>query len=167
MEIFTQEQAVYLVLIAIVAILACLQVYFYFKLSRLEQRQNQLFAGTNGKDLETMLLTNWEGMNQLMQQTKELKDVVERHEMTYGRSLRRIGLVRYDAFKDVSGNMSYSLALLNDAGSGLVLTGIFTQEQGRSYVKAVRNWGPSENALTEEEEKAIKLAYKDTGAISH
>jgi hypothetical protein len=160
------ETVIYL-LLGLFALVLCMQIYLFYKISHMEQQQKAVFKGIKGADLEAMLLNNWESINHVLMESKELKEKVELLEFTNSRNVRRIGLTRYDAFKECSGNMSYSLALLNDSGTGVVITGIFTQEQGRSYVKAVRNWAAAETPLTEEEEKAIKLAYKDNGAVTH
>jgi hypothetical protein len=66
-------------------------------------------------------------------------------------------LVRYDAYNEMSGHQSSSLALLDASGSGLVLSSILHREQARLYVKQVRD-GRGEMQLSPEEEEAIRLA---------
>jgi hypothetical protein len=62
--------------------------------------------------------------------------------------------VRYDAFPDVGGEQSFSVALLDAAGSGMVLTGLYSRNDMRVYAKPVVG-GSSPHSLTEEERKAI------------
>jgi len=169
MEAISQSlkiEAVIYLLVVLFALVVCLQIYFLYKLSQLEKKYQEIFRGTKGADLETMLLNNWESLSHVLTETRELKEKVEVLEYLKDRNIRRVGLVRYDAFKNTTGNMSYSLALLNDSGTGVVITGIFAQEHGRTYVKPVRNWAEAEIPLTEEEERAIKLAYKDNGSVT-
>jgi hypothetical protein len=72
-------------------------------------------------------------------------------------SLRRLGVVRYDAFDDMGGRLSWSLALLDDSGTGVVLTSIHGRSDARTYAKPVSSWA-SEQSLSPEEGEAIALA---------
>ena len=72
-------------------------------------------------------------------------------------SLRHLGLVRYDAFADVGGRLSWSLALVDDGGNGVVLTAIHGRSEARSYAKSLAGW-TSEQPLSPEEEDAVASA---------
>jgi uncharacterized protein YlxW (UPF0749 family) len=72
-------------------------------------------------------------------------------------SLQRVGLVRYDAFEDMGGHLSFSAALLDANGDGLVITSINGRQDTRCYAKPVESWTSRHN-LSEEEEQAIRLA---------
>jgi len=72
-------------------------------------------------------------------------------------SLRHVGLVRYDAFGDVGGRQSWSIALLDDDGNGVVLTAIHGRSEARSYAKSVAGWR-SEQPLSPEEQDAVASA---------
>jgi hypothetical protein len=72
-------------------------------------------------------------------------------------SVQRVGLVRYDAFEDMGGHLSFSAALLDGSGNGLVITSINGRQDTRCYAKPVEAWNSRHN-LSEEEEQAIRLA---------
>ncbi len=72
-------------------------------------------------------------------------------------ALRHLSVVRYDAFGDMGGHLSWSVALLDDAGSGLVLTSIHGRSESRTYAKNVAGWS-SEAVLSPEEQEAIAAA---------
>jgi Protein of unknown function (DUF4446) len=72
-------------------------------------------------------------------------------------SVRRVGLLRYDAFEDVGGRLSFSCALLDERGTGVVLTSINGRQETRVYAKPV-NGGTSSHNLSLEEEEAIRRA---------
>jgi hypothetical protein len=74
-----------------------------------------------------------------------------------GRSPRNVGVVRYDAFEDMGGRLSFSAALLDDHGTGLVITSINARAESRVYAKAVKGGG-SEHNLSPEEQQAIAEA---------
>jgi Protein of unknown function (DUF4446) len=72
-------------------------------------------------------------------------------------SLRHLSVVRYDAFGDVGGHLSWSIALLDDAGHGVVLTSIHGRSEARTYAKSITGWA-SEQQLSPEEDEAIAHA---------
>ncbi len=71
--------------------------------------------------------------------------------------LRHLAVVRYDAFGDMGGHLSWSLALLDDAGNGVVLTSIHGRSDARTYAKSVASWR-CEQQLSPEEDEAIAHA---------
>lgn len=74
-----------------------------------------------------------------------------------GRSTRNLGVVRYDAFEDMGGQMSFSAALLDDHGNGVVMTSINGRSDARTYAKSVEG-GRSDHNLSREEQEAIAEA---------
>jgi Protein of unknown function (DUF4446) len=72
-------------------------------------------------------------------------------------ALRHLAVVRYDAFGDMGGHLSWSLALLDDGGHGVVLTSIHGRSEARTYAKNVSGW-TCEQQLSPEEEEAIAHA---------
>ncbi len=96
-----------------------------------------------------------------VRQTREdLEALSERQEELFrslGLSARNLGVVRYDAFEDMGGRMSFSAALLDDHGTGVVITSINGRQDARTYAKTVET-GRSEHNLSKEEEMAIAEA---------
>jgi hypothetical protein len=72
-------------------------------------------------------------------------------------ALRRVALVRFDAFPDLAGRLSFSAAVLDESGSGLVLTSIAGRSDARLYAKTVSASGGSDD-LSPEEAQAVKAA---------
>ncbi|WP_292671995.1 DUF4446 family protein [Nocardioides sp.] len=76
-------------------------------------------------------------------------------------SFRHLGVVRYDAFsgggQSAGGRLSWSVALLDDSGSGVVMTAIHGRSEARSYAKSISGWA-SEQPLSPEEESAVSAA---------
>ncbi|MCD6178031.1 DUF4446 family protein [bacterium] len=71
--------------------------------------------------------------------------------------IQKVGIVRFNPFKDVGGNQSFSIALLNNKDDGVVITSLYNREGNRIYGKPIRN-GKSPYSLSKEEEKAIEKA---------
>lgn len=72
-------------------------------------------------------------------------------------ALRHLAVVRYDAFGDMGGHLSWSLALLDDSGHGVVLTSIAGRSEARTYAKSITAWS-CEQQLSPEETEAIDHA---------
>ena len=72
-------------------------------------------------------------------------------------ALRHLAVVRYDAFGDMGGRLSWSLALLDDGGNGVVLTSIHGRSEARTYAKNITDW-KCEQQISPEEEEAIAVA---------
>jgi hypothetical protein len=77
-------------------------------------------------------------------------------------TLQHLAIVRYDAFGDTGGKLSWSLALLDDNGDGVVLTSINSRADARTYAKEVKAFA-SESKLSPEEEEAIDTLHKEAG----
>ncbi len=77
-------------------------------------------------------------------------------------ALRHLAVVRYDAFGDMGGHLSWSMALLDDGGDGVVLTSIYGRSDSRTYAKNVSTWSANQQ-LSPEEEEAIGFARDGAG----
>lgn len=86
-----------------------------------------------------------------------LRAEVARLKQEAGRSLRHLAVVRYDAFEEMGGRLSWSLALLDDQGDGVVLTSIRGRSEARTYAKSIAGWS-SEQELSPEEAEAVANA---------
>jgi hypothetical protein len=78
------------------------------------------------------------------------------------RALRDLAVVRYDALSEMSGQLSFSVALLNALGDGVVLSSINGRTETRTYAKIVRS-GAGLQALSPEEEQAVRTARLGQG----
>ncbi|MEI2715251.1 MAG: DUF4446 family protein [Nocardioides sp.] len=70
-------------------------------------------------------------------------------------ALRHLAVVRYDAFGDMGGHLSWSLALLDDEGNGVVLTSIAGRSEARTYAKSIAGWTCHQQLSPEEEEAVL------------
>ena len=93
----------------------------------------------------------------LPQDPRALRQEVAALKAESAQALRNVAVIRYDAFTDTGGQLSWSMALLDDSGSGVVLTSIQGRNESRTYAKNVAGWA-SETQLSPEEEDAISNA---------
>jgi hypothetical protein len=95
----------------------------------------------------------------------ELRKLGQEIQVTRGElreTLQHLAVVRYDAFGDTGGKLSWSMALLDDKGDGVVLTSINSRADARTYAKEIRAFA-SEAKLSPEEEEAIETLRKEAG----
>lgn len=118
---------------------------------------NRLIETAQGNELLEMLERQLDSL-------ELMKGTVENHEtrladceIAIESAKRHVGMVKYDAFDDVAGKQSFSLALFDDRGNGVVLTTLMGRVDSRTYCKSLRA-GKCASQLTPEEKKAIKLA---------
>ena len=120
----------------------------------------RLVKGTEGGELKKVLegilarqAKNAQGVEELNRQVAILTEEGFGH-------VQKVGLVRFNPFKEIGGDHSFSLALLDGRGMGIVITGLHTRERTRLYAKVIKS-GRSEFQLSEEEVKALAKAQKD------
>lgn len=73
--------------------------------------------------------------------------------------IQKVGIVRFNPFKEMGGDHSFSLALLDGKDTGFVITGLHTRERTRVYLKSIKK-GKSDLELSSEEKKALGLAQR-------
>jgi len=96
-------------------------------------------------------------IDRLEQAVRTLNKTDKRQQRLIDGSVRHVALIRYDAFEDVGGRLSFSCAMLDEHGSGVVLTSINGRQETRVYAKPIAE-GRSGYNLSSEEEEAIRQA---------
>ena len=91
----------------------------------------------------------------------EVSEEIHRLRRDVSTTLRHMAVVRYDAFGDMGGHLSWSMALLDDGGDGVVLTSIHGRSDSRTYAKNVSAWSANQQ-LSPEEEEAIGFARAES-----
>lgn len=86
-----------------------------------------------------------------------LQREVERLRRESAGALRHLAIVRYDAFGDMGGRLSWSLALADEDGDGVVLTSITGRSDARTYAKSISGWA-ADQPLSPEEDEAVAQA---------
>lgn len=107
--------------------------------------------------LRGILQGQGEQMQRLERAIRALHATDKKQQTAIEGSVRNVALLRYDAFEDVGGRLSFSCALLDDQGNGVVLTSINGRQETRVYAKPVTQ-GTSSYNLSLEEEEAIRRA---------
>jgi|GEM_PF-292972 hypothetical protein len=121
------------------------------------RRQRRLLRASDGGNLEQMLLAHADEMATLRAQVERASTAGDRNAAGLKETLQRVSVVRYDAFSDIGGRQSFSMAVLDAEGSGVVVSALHARNDMRLYAKPVMH-GTSPLPLTAEEERAIATA---------
>ena len=134
-------------------------LYLAVRLHRLNLLYKKMMQGATGESMETMLLSRIRDIEELKQAAGKLDSECTRLDTESRRHIQKVGVVRFNAFDNTGGDLSFSLALLDAADSGFVLSGIYGREDSRVYAKPVAK-GESTYLLTKEEKLALEDARK-------
>ncbi len=132
-------------------------VVLSIKLGRISKKYKKFMGGKNAKSLEKDIMGLYED-NKLIKASmdKNRKDIEDLYRK-FGSAFQKIGIVKYDAFNQMGGQLSFSLALLDENDNGFILNSVHSTEGCYSYTKEIKN-GLSEISLGEEEKKALDIA---------
>lgn len=142
-------------------ILIILVITLFLRQSRLEVNYKIFMRGKNGKSLEETFKQQLDDIEIVKEQTDLLHKRMMYVEKSLNRSYQKCGIVKYDAFKEIGGKLSFAYALLNDSNTGFVMNCIHSREGSYTYIKDVIR-GECELQLCEEEAEAIKMAMNAT-----
>jgi len=136
----------------------------FFKLRRLRNNQTLVLGDKGERDLVTHaaeLTGAVANMRDLMDEaTRKFESDINGLHLEINRCISHVAVVRYDAYKEMGGQQSSSMAFLDASGSGLVISSILHREQARVYIKELDS-GRSEIKLSPEEDAAVKCALEN------
>lgn len=146
----------------IIIIYSTLIIFFFSLLYLLVRdfrmkKKFDLFFKNGDKDLGEVLVAQ---IKKLEDQGKDIEKIfgeIEKINKILETCFQKVGVIRYNPFKDVGGDQSFSIALLDAKNNGFVISGLYTREGNRIFAKPVEN-GQSKYLLSGEEKEAIKKA---------
>ena len=143
--------------LAALALIVCLVLAA--RIGRLHRAYNSLVAGDEKATFVDAVRRQAASMDAVRSDVATLRTDLGAARADLSDALRHVAVVRYDAFGDMGGRMSFSAALLDDAGDGLVLTSINGRSETRTYAKGVKG-GASDHTMSPEEQQAIAYATR-------
>ncbi len=151
-------------LAALVVILMILMIVNVVQMSKLKKNYKIFMTGKNAKTLEDTLIKRLDQVDELMVASKanekNIKALFQNMQLTY----QKMGLVKYDAFHEMGGKLSFSLAMLDMKNNGFIISAMHTREGCYTYIKEIVD-GNSIIVLSEEDQEALNQAMnvKSTG----
>lgn len=147
----------FLGLLAIIIILLILIIVAFVQISSFKKKYNKFMLGKDGSSLEADIVSIYED-NKFMKLSidknrDDIKELFNKNQIT----LQKVGLVKYDAFKEMGGKLSFALAILDGNNDGVIINSVHSSEGCYSYTKRIKA-GDSQMALSNEEKVAVERA---------
>lgn len=143
--------------VAMAFILGVLLIVSLIKIRKLNKKYSAFMKGANGKDLEASILGRFGEMDKMKTDIEYIFGKLNIACDMLLTAYQKMSIVKYDAFKEMGGKLSFSMALLDDKNSGCILTSVHTREGCYTYVKEIIK-GESFVVLSEEERQALEEA---------
>lgn len=146
--------------VSLVAIVLCIVVLC--KLRNMKRAYTKFMSGKDAESLEPLILKKFEEIDTLKtlsdKNSNHIKEILDRLQFVY----QKVGIVKYDAFNEMGGKLSFSLAMLDDRKNGYIINSMHSREGCYTYIKEIVN-GQSYIDLGEEEQQALNQALVGQG----
>lgn len=146
-----------IIMSVIILISLVLNILNMCSISKLKKTYKKFMQGKNAKSLEKEIMGLFED-NKFMKSSiesnkKDIRILYKKFETTF----QKIGIIKYDAFNQMGGKLSFCLALLDENNDGFILNSVHSTEGCYSYTKEIEN-GTCKISLGDEEQKALNIA---------
>ena len=148
-------------LIVLVIFLIMLSIYLNKSVKKLEMKYKKFMRGPNAASLEQSFAGEFRQLNEVNDRQIRMLTRISNIERQQSTTFSKSGVVKYDAFEDVGGKLSFVLALLDDSDNGIVLNAIHSKDNCFLYLKEIVN-GESYIMLSDEEVRALLIAKNFT-----
>jgi hypothetical protein len=129
------------------------------KVNKLKKRLDQFVLGKNGESLEEDIASLYKDHQHMTEKVEENRISIKNLDQEFDHAYQKVGIVKYDAFQHVGGQLSFSLAMLNRMNDGFVINSVHSTDGCYSYTKEIKN-GKCLVTLGKEENEALATAMK-------
>lgn len=147
---------IYLTLILLLVAFIIIIILFA-RQNALMKKYRSFMRGRGGRSIEDLLKTRIDEIDKLKENDAYISKRLKSLERSVLKSYQKCGIVKYDAFKEMGGKLSFAYAMLNEENSGFIINSIHSREGCYTYIKEIIK-GESFIALSEEENEAFELA---------
>ena len=149
----------FLVVMSVLVILLIIGfIIMIIKLSSINKKYKTFMKKLgNGENIEEDLENYIYRVERVEKENNQIRNLIDSLDSNMENCIQKIGMVRYNAFKDTGSNLSFALALLDEHNNGVVFNGIYSREMSNIYAKPVEK-GQSKYTVSEEEKEAIQMA---------
>ena len=150
-----------ILMMVMIVILFVLQVKNSFKIDRFMKKYKSFMRGKDGISLEKTILRNINEIDMLMESSKNHMEQIRQLKEIQLHTLNKTAIVKYDAFKEVGGTLSFVLTLLTKENDGLIMNSMHSNKEGcYIYIKDVKAGEVFVN-LSEEERQSLEQAINN------
>lgn len=127
------------------------------KVNRMIKKYEKFMKGKNAEDLDDILHQTLDKMDKIELAHHRSMIKIDEGLNSIGSTYKKMGIVKYDAFKEMGGNLSFALAMLNSENNGFIINTMHGRESSYTYIKEIIN-GEAYSTLGEEEKEALDKA---------
>ena len=138
-------------------VLLIMQIRLMGNFKKLYRTYDRFMRGKDMESMEETVLAQFERIEALEKSNEEKDRQIESIFENLQHVYQKTGLVKYDAFREMSGKLSYAVALLDKEDNGILVNSMYSREGCYSYVKTISG-GKCSIEMSEEEQKALKIA---------
>ena len=151
----------FIVAYALILVLIIIVVVQAVKIGKLSKRYKKFMSGKNAKSLEQDIEGIFEENRFIKASTEKNRKDIQALYRKFEGAFQKVGIVKYDAFNQMGGQLSFSLALLDENDNGFILNSVHSTDGCYSYTKEIKQ-GICEISLGDEEKKALDIAMEIT-----
>lgn len=148
------------VILGMAVVMAVMLVFLIInsvKIKKMKLTYTSFMSGKDGKSLEEVILKRFKEVDELKKEDAAKKVQLDDINESLRYAFSKMGMVKYDAFNEMGGKLSFALALLDNRNNGFLINAMHSREGCYAYVKEIIN-GESYINLGEEEKKALNKA---------
>lgn len=146
----------------IVSALAVLVIILFIMLmvtlrsiNKLESKYRKFMRGVENKNLEALIMGYLDKIDEAKAETEQMKELYDNLNVKLKECIQKVSIIRYRAFEDVGSDLSFSIALLDEGNSGVIVTGIYGRNESTTYAKPIDR-GISRYDLSQEEQHVLQ-----------
>ena len=125
------------------------------KVGKLKKNYKTFLSGNDGKSLEKSIFEKFDQLELVKNEQEEIKREIRKVDEEYAKSFSKMEVYKYNAFREMGGDTSFVIALLDKNNNGTLINGMNSQKATYVYAKEVVN-GESKVALSKEESETLK-----------
>lgn len=144
---------------ALTALLLLIVFINIIQMHNLKKKYKMFMDGKNAKTLEESIMSRMDEIDHLISSNQKNETDIQKIYKNMKTTFQKVGLVKYDAFHEMGGKLSFSLALLNEINDGFIINAMHSREGCYTYIKEIIS-GNSIIALADEEQEALDMAMK-------
>lgn len=152
---------IFAIMAGVMIILLILLIVNMVKTNKIRKKYESFMVGKDGKSLEENLVKRIHQVEDLLALEKKNEENIEKIFSNLQLTFQKVGMVKYDAFNEMGGKLSFSLAMLDQKNDGFIINAMHTREGCYTYIKEIID-GNSVIVLAEEEKEALNIAMGAT-----
>ncbi|KAI4441450.1 DUF4446 family protein [Schaedlerella arabinosiphila] len=148
----------------LIALLFLIQIFLFvllisvnMKYKRLKRNYSMFMRGKDGKNLEESILDKFAELDKISRVTRKNEEQIRKMNKRIRKNYQKVGIIRYNAFQEMGGNLSFALTMLDEEDSGWVLNAMHSRDACYTYIKEIVK-GESYIELAEEEKESLERA---------